>query len=944
MRKLFILLAAFIAFSANTMAQSNKTGEKPRPAAAYAKDEKKARENLADKDEAYILIGQWQLAQLFADENAPQQNIDSAWFYISNIDARFSKIKSDIKEKANKKVELDGQKIRKLKEFVAKSLLWRAKKTATIEAYQQALLATEKAKESGIKKSRDSVRNLYAKAVNASFDTLTTIESIVAFRQKNSVFIKDYPLQNKQLDNKVFSLYFGKNGYANTNDFCEKNKENYICKDTAFANFVKIMQARNEQLYLQYLEKHPSSTIFNEIVNDSLALLAMDKAIQTGTMKDCIRLAAKYGNTSYIGVLDQKISDLFQKMPQLYPFYETNLVLDLKKMPKTAAAVYDVLGNDGRIEPFTYFEIAFKNYPDSIAYRKDKKLAQDAKYLALDDNDTHFKPSQKEKYDAYIKAAAPKWLAFVALQKMIENDVKNKSFTAAAATVRSYQSYFGNDNKLIINLLEILEDKKESDVTIENIGESINTKDKSEIVPVLSIDGRQLFFCKYDALKGGEEDIYTSSKNSKGKWEFAYAVAGLSESRKHEAPLSISADGTNLIIFEDGILSETNKTARGWSEPKPLSNKINSSAWQGAATLSPNGKVLIYESQRAEVLGFNSFVRGSDHYDNIDLFISFRDSLGEWTQGVNLGKGINTFHCERSPYLHADMKTLYFSSDGRGGLGNRDVFKTTRLDNTWLNWSPPQNIGKEINTTGDDWGYVVSSSNVLGYFSADGEIQYITPLPKKAKASEVALVKGRLTDSKGNRVTSGKVLVRDMETNTIYMECNVDPDSGSYQMALPPGGKYSLEIIQKNSMPQFDTIDTRNITQFIERKIETRKIVNFQEMKEQGIAVPLNNLFFNTNEAFIRNESYLELDNLAKLINQNTWAVEILGHTDNVGSAEGNKKLSAARAAAVKDYLVKKGCNAAQIKTIGLGATKPIADNKDEIGRAKNRRVEIKIK
>jgi outer membrane protein OmpA-like peptidoglycan-associated protein len=176
------------------------------------------------------------------------------------------------------------------------------------------------------------------------------------------------------------------------------------------------------------------------------------------------------------------------------------------------------------------------------------------------------------------------------------------------------------------------------------------------------------------------------------------------------------------------------------------------------------------------------------------------------------------------------------------------------------------------------------------------------------------------------------------------MECNVDPDSGSYQMALPPGGRYSLEIVQKNSLPQFDTIDTRQVTHFTERVVETHKIVNFKEMKEQNIAVQLNNLFFNSKEAIIRTDSYLELNNLAKLIKDNNWQIEILGHTDNVGSAETNKKLSEARAIAVKTYLVEKGCTAAAIKTIGFGASKPIADNKEEFGRAKNRRVEIKIK
>ncbi|MEY4926462.1 MAG: hypothetical protein RI894_898 [Bacteroidota bacterium] len=940
MSKLLLTALGLCFFAAMLYAQPTKP-PKPRAAAEYQKDEAKARKNLTDKDDAYKLIGQWQLAQLYADANAPQHNIDSAWLYVNEIDGRFTKIKMEVKEKAFKKAALDAPKLRKLKEAVVKAMFAEAREKGDIETLQNVLTATGKVKEYSLKKSRDSVRTLFSVAVMRIADTLQTIESITAFKGQFPVFLKENTSQNEVLDRKVFRLYFAKNGYANGGEFCKKYPQIIACKDTAYANFIRTMQARNEKGYQSFLERHAASSIFSEIATDSLAVTAMESAVKTGTLADCARLAAKFPNSHYIGLLDDKISDLFLKLPQLHPFYESDSRLDLSKLPKTAKAIYPVFANDGRTDRFVWFERAFKNYPDTAALRKDKAVAKMLEATTIANERILYTPEMATQYAAYIKAAAPKWLAFVALQKMIRADIDAKKWADAAATVRIYQPYFGKENPEILNLLELIETVKESDVTIVDIGESINTKEKDEIIPVLTIDNRQLFFCRHFL---GEEDIYGSSKNDKGKWNFAYALAGLSEAGVHEAPLSISADGTSLVIFREGVLNETHKTIGGWSAPKNISENINSALWQGAASLSPNGRVLIYESQRKEVLGYNSHVMGAADYQNIDLFLSFHDSIGNWTKGVNLGKMINTTHCERSPYLHADMKTLYFSSDGRGGLGIRDVFKTTRLDDTWLNWSEPQNVGKEINTAGDDWGYVVSSSNVLGYFSADGNIKYITPLPKKAKATDVAVVKGKLTDSKGKRVTEGKVIVRDMETNVIYMECNVDPDSGSYQMALPPGGRYSLEIVQKNSLPQFDTIDTRQVTHFTERVVETHKIVNFKEMKEQNIAVQLNNLFFNSKEAIIRTDSYLELNNLAKLIKDNNWQIEILGHTDNVGSAETNKKLSEARAIAVKTYLVEKGCTAAAIKTIGFGASKPIADNKEEFGRAKNRRVEIKIK
>ena len=85
-----------------------------------------------------------------------------------------------------------------------------------------------------------------------------------------------------------------------------------------------------------------------------------------------------------------------------------------------------------------------------------------------------------------------------------------------------------------------------------------------------------------------------------------------------------------------------------------------------------------------------------------NLYVSFLDSLGNWSEPIELGNMVNTPFDERSPHLLPDMRTLYFSSEGHGSLGGLDVFVTTRLDDSWTHWSEPTNIGKGINTSSDD--------------------------------------------------------------------------------------------------------------------------------------------------------------------------------------------------------------------------------------------------
>ena len=110
---------------------------------------------------------------------------------------------------------------------------------------------------------------------------------------------------------------------------------------------------------------------------------------------------------------------------------------------------------------------------------------------------------------------------------------------------------------------------------------------------------------------------------------------------------------------------------------------------------------------------------GDNQYPS-DIFISLKDKNDIWGRPFNIGDSINTRYTERSPFLHPDMKTLYFSSDGHGGLGKLDVFMTTRLhDSCWTCWSEPINLGKEINTIESNWGYKISTDGKTAYFTKE---------------------------------------------------------------------------------------------------------------------------------------------------------------------------------------------------------------------------------
>ncbi len=122
----------------------------------------------------------------------------------------------------------------------------------------------------------------------------------------------------------------------------------------------------------------------------------------------------------------------------------------------------------------------------------------------------------------------------------------------------------------------------------------------------------------------------------------------------------------------------------------------------------PNFQLPVYDTMTAKGGQVMLFAAYDDNHNqtvkgSLNIYAAFVDSTGAWGTPIELGSAINTPYDERSPYLLPDMRTLYFSSEGHGSLGGLDIFVTTRLDDSWVHWSMPVNVGKEINTTGNDW-------------------------------------------------------------------------------------------------------------------------------------------------------------------------------------------------------------------------------------------------
>ncbi len=465
----------------------------------------------------------------------------------------------------------------------------------------------------------------------------------------------------------------------------------------------------------------------------------------------------------------------------------------------------------------------------------------------------------------------------------------------------------------------------------------------AEFSPKISPDGKTLYFTRnlHPDNFGMDKafDIWYSELQADGQWG---TPTHLGKPVNDEHPNSIEGitpDGNTLLLSTWGGkgFSFSKKISLGaWGVPRRIQIKDLEIMDKGEyldASLSNDSKIIIMSFSENQG-GINS------------LYFSKMEEDGSFTKPVNLGENINTLDFDEStPFLASDNKTLYFSSNRTGSFGNNDIYISRRLDDTWQNWSTPENMGPDFNTNDWDAYFTLPASGdyayVVGYepnSNTNGEL-YKVKIPEKLRPEPVCLVKGTVFNGKTQGVLGANVSYQDLSTGKEVGIANSNPDNGTYEIVLPYGKTYSFLASKEGFASVSDNLDLREVSTYkeVERNLTLMPI-------EIGQTVRMNNLFFETGNVNLKNESFSEIDRLLELMQANlNLEIEIGGHTDNVGKDKDNYVLSLQRAENVKKYLVSKGIDLKKISVKGYGKDKPNAGNDTETGKALNRRVEFTI-
>ena len=397
----------------------------------------------------------------------------------------------------------------------------------------------------------------------------------------------------------------------------------------------------------------------------------------------------------------------------------------------------------------------------------------------------------------------------------------------------------------------------------------------------------------------------------------------------NEAPLNISSDGTELIGFVSGEISKSVRGLAGWEAFEPMP-ELNIGGWNADAQLVSTKEAYLFASR-------------DDYTDNVDLYVAKVDRNGRILTPELLGSTINTPYDERTPFLHPDMKTLYFSSEGHGGYGGLDVFMSRRLaDTCWNCWSEPVNLGWAINSTAREWGFKISTDGKMAYYSKDGDIHTLE-LPEEVRPELVATVEGTLVD-RYDQAASADIVWEDLETGSAVGRASTDPVTGRYFIVLPTGKIYGYFVVAEGYFGTSSSLDLRNQTQFevVQEDIELVYLEDALDA-EKDLTIRINNLFFEYGSDKLTPLSNAELLRVATLLLESQRKVKLTGHTDNIGGEAYNLELSKKRASSVKQAFIELNVPAELLEVDGAGESMPVAPNDTEQGRKKNRRVELEF-
>ncbi len=452
---------------------------------------------------------------------------------------------------------------------------------------------------------------------------------------------------------------------------------------------------------------------------------------------------------------------------------------------------------------------------------------------------------------------------------------------------------------------------------------SAKNKDKKKTIKRPSpVTGAQLF------------SLYSARKNAAGEWEDIALAEGLynEESDQQESD-STGTSGGSKATAELGVccFSEDGRTMF-FTYSKPVNGQdLGAKIYQSLRAGGEWG-----EAQEVKLFADSSITVGhpalcptgdtlyfvSDAPNGMggkDLYMAELDGE-EWVNVQNLGAQINTSGDEMYPTVHPDG-TLYFASNGHPGYGGLDLFMakrdtTVRDSAAWLVF----NMGAPFNSNADDFGITFAGNTQNGFFSSNRkEKKALDRIYEFVLPEMVFLVQGAITDNNGEPVSNATIrLVGDDGTHT-RVQARRD---GTYKIKLSKDVRYVMLATARGYLNAKEQFNTLNLADSKTQQLDF-------SLSPVSKPVTMDNIFYEFGKWDLTPASETGLASLVKLLNDNpNITIELSAHTDMKGDSVFNVNLSEKRAQSVCNYLISKGIERERLTPVGYGKQKPVVADK----------------
>ena len=419
-------------------------------------------------------------------------------------------------------------------------------------------------------------------------------------------------------------------------------------------------------------------------------------------------------------------------------------------------------------------------------------------------------------------------------------------------------------------------------------------------------------------------DIYFTQYNKDGSYKAPQWFEGGINSSAIEGGATLSPDGKAMYFTRVNPLNHNESSIYvsrffngRWTEPFRLGKDVNVDGFKSMTpSMAEDGVTLYYSSNRPGTLG------------GMDIWSTTINEDGETTEPVNLGEFVNSKEDEITPFYHSKSKTLYYSSEGHIGFGGFDVFKSTINPITeW--WDAPQNVGQPINSARDDAYFVWGKDMLTGYLTSDrdncGDCDstntlnvHCNSIYRVERPLVLITLSGYVFDNDTDEIIpDATVSIKDVRGQLEEVTLKSD-ENGFYSQELRVNEEYFLKSSKKKYFADAGIENTLGIVESINIEHDFYlTLIPTGEIEIKGIE-------YDFDAATLRPESMAELDKLVNFLNLNAnLKIEIRSHTDERGSDTYNQKLSQRRAQSVVDYLVDHDIARDRLEANGLGESEP---------------------